>query len=352
MMKPSATRRTVLAGAAPLAMAPLLPGAVRAEGKKYVFYHILWGMQDPIVQFHINAGKRYMADHPNVEIKYVGPENYDPAEHAKFLDTVINAHPDGIAMHISSADALMKSLQAAKSAGIPFVSVTSHPPGAEDNAKLAGLYVTWVGADESKIGGIMAKRVLQEGTPKRVAYLFHHLGHAGLEQRAKGFFDGLPDVPADKVVIGDEPQAAMDSIRAYITSHPDVSVLNGNAPANKWMVDVVNDLGRKDIKILTSDDAPTSLECILQGYCLASFTQQFPIQAPLAYEVLLQYQETKMGPTGPIITGPAVIDKSNAQAYKDQVMAVFGKDGYAKLSPFSSSDLDDRPRPRDGSFLS
>jgi simple sugar transport system substrate-binding protein len=327
-------RRNLLGGAALLPLAPLLPGAAHAEEKKYAFCHILWSMQDAIVQFHINAGKRFMADNPHVEIKYVGPENYDPAEHAKFLDTVINAHPDGIAMHISSADALLKGMKAAKAAGIPFVSVTSHPPGAEDNAKLEGLYVTWVGADESKIGGIMAKRVLQDGMPKRVAYLFAHLGHAGHEQRAKGFFEALPGVPADKVAIGDEPQAAMDAIRAYIASHPDVGVLFGSSPSNKWMVDVLNDLGRKDIKLLTSDDSPTSLECILQDYCLATFTQQFPIQAPLAYEVLVQYQETKMGPTGPIITGPALIDKSNAQAYKDQVMAVFGKDGYAKLSPF------------------
>ena len=43
---------------------------------------------------------------------------------------------------------------------------------------------------------------------------------------------------------------------------------------------------------------------------------------------------TGMAPTGPIVTGPALIDKSNAQAYKDQVTTVFGKEGYNKLSPF------------------
>jgi ABC-type sugar transport system substrate-binding protein len=328
-------RRNLFAGAALLTLAPLLIGVGHAEGKKYVFYHILWSMPDANVQFHINAGKRFMADNPTVEIKYVGPENYDPAEHAKFLDTVINAHPDGIAMHISSADALMNGLKAAKAAGIPFVSVTSHPPSPEDNAKLEGLYLTWVGADESKIGAVMAARVLKEGTPKRVAYLFSHLGHAGHEQRAKGFFDAMPKgVASDKVVTGDEPQAAMDAIRSYVTANPDVGVIFGNAPANKWVVDVLKDLGRKDIKVLTSDDAPTSLECVLQGYCFATFTQQFPIQAPMAYEVLLQYKETGMAPTGPIVTGPAVIDASNAQKYKDQVLQVFGTDGYKKLSPF------------------
>lgn len=328
-------RRNLFAGAALLALAPMLAGAAIAQDKKYTFVHILWSMPDANVQFHVNAGKKYMADHPGVEIKYVGPENYDPAEHAKFLDTVINSKPDGIAMHISSVDALMPGLKAAQAAGIPFVSVTSHPPSPEDNAKLEGLYVTWVGADESKIGGVMAKRVLADGTPKRVAYLFSHLGHAGHQQRSKGFFEAMPEgVAKDEVVTGEEPQAAMDAIRAYVTANPDVGVIFGNAPANKWVTDVLADLDRKDVKVLTSDDAPSSLECVLQDLCLATFTQQFPIQAPFAYEALLQMKENGMGPTGPIITGPAVIDKSNAEKFKKGVLEVFGEDGYKKLSPF------------------
>lgn len=328
-------RRKLFSYAAALpALAPAMSSLAKAEGKKYTFVHILWSMTDPVVQFHINAGKRYMANHPDVEIKYVGPENYDPAEHAKFLDTVINSKPNGIAMHISSADAMLNGLKAAKDAGIPFVSVTSHPPGAEDNAKLEGLYLTWVGADESKVGGVMAKRVLKDGTPKRVAYLFAHLGHAGHEQRAQGFFDALSGVAADKVTIGEEPQAAMDAIRSYITANPDVGILFGSQNSNKWMVDVLTDLDRKDIKIVTSDDAPSSLECIFASYCTGTFTQQFAIQGPMAYEVLLQYNQTGMAPTAPIVTGPALIDSSNAESVKKQVVEVFGEEEYKKLSPF------------------
>lgn len=88
------------------ALAMGVVGAAQAEAK-YTFYHILWSMTDANVQFHIKAGEAYMASHPDVEIKFVGPEAYDPAEHAKFLDTVLNAGPDGIAMHISSVDAML-----------------------------------------------------------------------------------------------------------------------------------------------------------------------------------------------------------------------------------------------------
>jgi ABC-type sugar transport system substrate-binding protein len=332
-----------LIAAAPLlgvATTPLLlgtPAMAAGDGKKYTFVHVLWGMSDANVQFHVKAGENYMASHPDVEIKYVGPENYDPAEHAKFLDTTVNSKPDGIAMHISSADALLPGLKAAKAAGIPFVSVTSHPPGAEDNAKLKGLILTWVGANESLIGEVMAKRLLQDvPAPKRVAYLISHSGHAGHEQRAAGFFKAMPAGTAtDKVVTGDEPQAAKDAIRSYLSANADVAAVFGNTPANKWWADVVDELGRKDnIKYLTSDDAPSSLEAIKAGYCLATFTQQFPIQGPIAYETLFNFKQVAMAPIEPIITGPAVIDASNVDAFKTQVMAVFGEKGYADLNPF------------------
>lgn len=310
--------------------------SVAQAAPKYTFYHLLWGMSDVNVQYHIKAGEAYMASHPDVAIKFVGPENYDPAEHAKFLDTILNAKPDGIALHISSVDALTPGLKKAKQMGVPVVSVTSHPPSAEDNAKLKGLFVQWVGADESQIGRVMAERLMAQGKPKHVVYLMGHLGHAGHEQRAKGFFEALPkDVKKDKVAIGDEPQRAMDIIRSYLTANKDVDVLFGGAPFNKWVTDTLEQTGRaKTVSYLTSDDAPTSLEGVLNGKILATFSQEFPIQAPNAYDILYNYKTTGMAPLQPIITGPLVVDKSNAQMFKDQELKIFGKDGYYKLSPY------------------
>ena len=309
-------------------------GTAFAEAK-YTFYHILWGMADANVQFHIRAGEAYMASHPDVEIKYVGPENYDPAEHAKFLDTVLNAEPDGIAMHISTVDALLPGLRAAKEKGIPFVSVTSHPPSAEDNAKLEGLYLTWVGADESIIGARLGARVLAETTPKRVAYLMSHLGHAGHEQRAAGFFSVMPEgVATDRVAMGEEPQKAKDVIRSYLVANPDVGSLFGSAPTNKWITDVLDELGRGDILVVTSDASPSSLECIIEGKCLATFSQQFPIQAPMAYEVLYHYNKSQMWPVTPIATGPMVVDAANAEVFKNVVISVLGEDAYYGMSPY------------------
>lgn len=303
---------------------------------KYTFYHLLWGMTDANVQFHIKAGDEYMKSHPEVAVKYVGPENYDPAEHAKFLDTILNARPDGIALHISNVDALLPGLKKAKEAGIPVVSVTSHPPSAEDNKKLEGLILTWVGADEQIIGTKMGERLLKTlPAPKHVVYLMGHLGHAGHEMRAKGFLEAMPEgTKGDRLAIGEEPEHAKDVVRSFLAANPDVDAMMGGAPFNKWISDVLEEVGRTDIQLLTSDDAPSSLEAVLGGKYLATFSQEFPIQAPFAYEVLYNYKKTMMAPVGPIITGPAVVDKDNAQVFKDAVIQILGEDEYYKLSPY------------------
>ena len=332
-------RRSVLGIAltAPVIAAATKTSALAAapEKKKFTFYHILWSMSDSNAQFHAQAGQAYMQDRPDVEIKYVGPEAYDPAEHAKFLDTVINAKPDGIAMHISSVDALLPGLKAAKAAGIPFVSVTSHPPGKEDNDKLDGLYLTWVGADETTVGALMGAELLKKTQPKRVAYLMAHLGHAGQNTIADGFFKSMPAGTAtDKVATGDEPGKAADVVRSYITSNPDVGAIFCITLMNKWVTDILDELGRTDIIVLTDNESPSSLDCMTEGKCLASFSQQFPIQAPFAYDVLYYFNKTKMYPVRPIITGARVINADNHDIFKTAVLAAIGQDQYTKLSPY------------------
>ena len=323
------------AGALALNYMPgIAPSPAFGQTKKYTFYHMLWSVTDPNVQWHVKGAEGYMKINPEVEIKSVGPENYDPAEHVKFLDTIMEANPDGIAFHISNVDAMLPSLKQAKEKGIPIVSVTSHPPTEEDEAKLKGYYLTWVGADERLIGYRLGERVQQSITPVHVAYLMAHLGHAGHEMRAKGFFDSMPEgVKTDRVAIGDEPSAAKDAVRSFLAANPDVNAMFGQTSVNKLVWDVVQEMG-KDVTLVTSDESPDSLEAVLNDKYLATFSQEFPIQASFAYHTLYMYKETGMAPVAPIVTGPMVIDKSNAQIVKDLVVSFMGEDEYYKLSPW------------------
>jgi ABC-type sugar transport system substrate-binding protein len=105
---------------------------------------------------------------------------------------------------------------------------------------------------------------------------------------------------------------------------------------NKWVYDVVQELGRTDIILLTADDAPSSIEAILKGYYLATFGQEFAIQGQLAYHILYLYKENGVYPLKPIITGPFLYDKSNAQVVKDQIIKVMGEEYYNQEQPVVS----------------
>ncbi len=308
-----------------------------AAEKKYTFYHLLWSVTDPNVRWHTKSAESYMRINPEVEIKYVGPEKYDPAEHVKFLDTIIQANPNGIALHISDPDALLPSLREAKRRGIPIISVTSHPPTPEAEAKLKGLYLTWIGADEYLIGYRLGETLQKAIKPAHVAVLMPHVGHAGAEMRAKGFFDSMPKgTKADKVAIGDEPAHAMEVIRSYLAANTDVDgIFTTAALANKWIWDVAEKTGRSGkIRFLTTDALPDSVEAVLAGKFLASFSQEFAIQGQLAWHILYLYNETGMAPVQPIVTGPLVIDKNNVQMIKNVLINFMGEKEYYKLSPW------------------
>ena len=106
------------------------------------------------------------------------------------------------------------------------------------------------------------------------------------------------------------------------------------------MTDVLEELGREDILVVTADASPSSLECVLSGKCLATFSQQLPIQAPMAYEVLYHYNQSQMWPVTPIATGPMIIDASNAEGFKScGGLRPIGEDAYYDLSPSSRSRL-------------
>jgi len=305
----------------------------------YTFHHMLWMQGDANTSFHTAAGEAYMAINSDVAVEYSAPEPYDPVEHAAQLDTIIAGAPDAIFLHLSDVDTLLPSLQAAADAGIPVGSVTSHPPSEEANAKIKGLVLPcWVGSDEALIGGAMGEYLLGIlPEPQHVIYLITTPGHAGHEARAEAFFAEMPaGTVAEKLETGSDPEEFKDILTAYLTENPDVDCIFGMILCNKWVADVLDDMDKKgEIIYFTSDENPSSLDGIKQGYITATFTQEFPIQGLLAYHIMYLYLEYAMAPIQPIITGPAIVDASNVDVISELVLNALGQEAWDAASPFA-----------------
>lgn len=311
--------------------------------RKLTFRYIAWAMTDPNIKWMTEGAKEFVnivsgAD-PNVEILVSGPDSYDVAQHVKFLDSAIETNPDGICLHISDPSALQPSLTRAKDKGIPVVSAVSHPPGADAEKILHGLYLTMVGVDDTLVGVRLGERLLQEKTPTHLLVCLPHVGHAGSEGRAAGMFSVMPPgTKTDKMALGDEPTHATDVLTSFLKANPDVDAIFCTALlANKWIWDVVQTLGAKGITLITVDEAPSSLEAVLSGKYLATFSMAFPIIPLFAQYILYVYKLKGFGPVAPVLTGPVVIDKGNAPMFKKTLIDFLGEKAYYDLSPWGTT---------------
>jgi simple sugar transport system substrate-binding protein len=155
--------------------------------------------------------------------------------------------------------------------------------------------------------------------------------------RANGMTDAMKEIGVqnDKLAIGDNPAEAKSILNAYLIAHPDVNVIftvaSWTAP---WAYEVAQnlklspDVDKQGVTILTVDASPAALEGILDGKLLSTHSQGFYLQGWIPAEWLYFYNRFGYEPPPQILTGPIVIDKTNAQKFKNTVQAVLGKDTY------------------------
>ena len=113
------------------------------------------------------------------------PSNNDPQKEAQLIDAAVSQKVDGLAVSVPNADAIRGSLQKAKSAGIPIITLNS----GETDSKALGA-ITHVGQDEVVAGRGAGTRIKQEGV-KKVLCIIHEQGNIGLQQRCQGVKEGF-----------------------------------------------------------------------------------------------------------------------------------------------------------------
>src|SRR4051794_1488004 len=99
------------------------------------------------------------------------PSNNSPQKEAQLIDAAVSQKVDGLAVSVPNADAIRSSLQKAKSAGIPIVTLNS---GEQDFRSLGA--ITHVGQDEVVAGRAAGARFKSEGA-KKVLCIIHEQGN-------------------------------------------------------------------------------------------------------------------------------------------------------------------------------
>jgi simple sugar transport system substrate-binding protein len=237
------------------------------------------------------------------------PSNNDPQKQAQLIDAAVSQKVDGLAVSVPNADAIKGSLEKAKAAGIPIVTLNS---GADQFQQLGA--ITHVGQDESVAGEAAGARFKEEGA-KKVLCIIHEQNNIGLQQRCDGVKQGFGGPvtnlnvkgTADIATTQTEVRSKLQADKSYdqvIALNPDIADAVASA---------IKGAG-SSAKLATFDLSPNVLKRIKAGTIEFAVDQQQYLQGylPVVFLKLYKTNANTVGGGRPVLTGPGFVDKSNA----------------------------------------
>jgi simple sugar transport system substrate-binding protein len=257
----------------------------------------------------VKKGAEAAAETEGVKLIW-SPSNNDPQKEAQLIDAAVSQKVDGLAVSVPNADAIKGSLQKARDAGIPIITLNS---GLDDYQALGA--ITHVGQTEGLAGEAAGEKLKDEGASK-VLCVIHEQNNIGLNQRCvgvkKGFggsgvdnlqVKGTEDISTTQTEIRSKLQADK-SYDAVMTLNPDIAAAAESA---------IQGAG-SEAKLATFDLSPQIIKDIGAGKVSFAVDQQQYLQGylPIVFLKLFKTNANTVGGGQPVLTGPGFVDKSNA----------------------------------------
>lgn len=262
----------------------------------------------------VERGAYDAADAYGIDLKSGG--SGDPNEQAQLIETYVSEDVDGIFVSLANPDALEDAIKKAVDAGIPVITINS---GVDVYKELGAL--THVGQTEVVAGQSAGEKFNEMGVAK-VLCVIHEEGNIGLEQRCDGLEEtfngeterfnvattGTRDIAGTLASIQDK-LTADESIDAILSLNTDIAVA---------ALDAIETVER-DVDIATFDLSPDVLDAIEAGEMAFAIDQQQYLQGylPVVFLYLYNTNLNVVGGGQPVLTGPGIVDQSNAAQVKD-----------------------------------
>ncbi|TNY34971.1 sugar ABC transporter substrate-binding protein [Thermomonospora catenispora] len=256
----------------------------------------------------VQKGAKAAAAKDNVEFLYSADP--DGGKQAQLVQAAIDQKVDGIIVTLAKPDALKDVLAKAEAANIPVVSINS---GAEESAELGA--VAHFGQDETIAGEAAGEQLKKIGATKAICVV-HEQGNVGHEARCAGAKKTFGGRLENLYVQGANMPQVKSSITAKLQSDPDIDgILTLGAPFAATAVDSVKEAD-SSAKIGTFDLNKDLIASIRDGSIWFAVDQQPYLQGYLAVEELwlLKTNGNVIGGGRPVLTGPAIVTKDNADA--------------------------------------
>lgn len=261
-----------------------------------------------------------------VTVKDLPLEQFAVAGYVDLLNQAIAAAPDGIFCSILDQNAVDGPLRRAIESGIPVIAVN-----VPDTRELAERipYMFYVGGDEEAGGRLTAQRQAQDGAITHGVCIIHEPGHTGLEARCRGYEAELKAQGAavDKLPSSKDATQATEQIKGFLQENADVDAIFGVGPQPAtFALQALDELGKKgDVRVSAYDMTEDLLTEIDGGTLVSTIDQQQYLQGYEPIHWLTQHIEHGfvMAPGVDMLTGPALVDKSNSSKVAEGVKAGF-----------------------------
>jgi simple sugar transport system substrate-binding protein len=302
-------------------------GGETPTGARLTFYSVTHGESGnvfwAIYRNGIRDGRRVFG----VTVNDLPLENFSVAGYVDLLNQAIAAKPDGIFCSILDQDAVDGPLRRAIESGIPVIAVNV-PDTRPLEERIP--YLFYVGGDEEAGGRLTAQRQLQENSGiKHAVCVIHEPGHTGLEARCRGYDAELSDAGAkvDKLPSSKDATQATEQIKSFLQNNEDVDAIFGVGPQPAtFSLQALDELGRTaDVLVSAYDMDVALLDAMDEGTLVSTIDQQQYLQSfePINWLKLNVEHGFVLAPGVDLLTGPALVDKSNVAQVREGVQAKF-----------------------------
>jgi len=299
-------------------------GATTQSNK--TFYSVTHGESGNVFWAIYRNGIKDGAKKYGVKVTDLPLEQFSVAGYVDLLNQAIAAKPDGIFASVLDQNAVDGPLRQAIESGIPVIAVNV-PDTRPLDQRIP--YLFYVGGDEEAGGRLTAQRQMKEGDVKHAVCIIHEPGHTGLEARCRGYDAELTKAGAkvDKLPSSKDATQATEQIKGYLQENADVDAIFGVGPQPAtFALQALDELGKKGKVRVSAYDMTEDLLTEINGDNLVStIDQQQYLQGYEPIHWLNGHIDHGfvIAPGVDMLTGPALVDKSNASQVAEGVKAGF-----------------------------
>lgn len=256
----------------------------------------------------VQKGAQQAAKKDNINFLY--SHNDEGQQQAELVQTAIDKKVDGLIVSLAKPDSMKTVVAKAVKAGIPVITVNS---GSAESKAFGAL--THIGQDES-IAGEAVGDELNTRKREKVLCVLHEQGNVGHEQRCAGAKKTFGGTMQNLYVDGTNMPDVQASIEAKLDSDKSIdAVVTLGAPFAAAAVKAKKTAGSK--AEIDTFDLNASVAAGLQDKSLGFAVDQQPyLQGYEAVDLLWLYRYNQNGLGGglPVLTGPQVITRDDADA--------------------------------------